>query len=636
VTNFFLLIIDIWVLSGLVLLLHYFTPRFGFVPLLLLIGGLIVLTQSQTGIFIEPLSGFVLFLSSNVFIPVILMTVLVLYIANGAVTARIVIFSLLGLTVLSALVLLMYRLHLHLPTGGTFSPIPIGLLAPPLNLQITFASVVALAADMFGIAVVYQGAKNVAPKAPDWFIVGLALLAALWTDAIVFSILSARNPNELVTYLPGDVVGKTISALILWPIAAYYLTRVAPQMSGYQGAAGRSLFDVLSGSLEEIKLALVRTEKALHESEVERRQQDAYLREVIENIHEALWLAEPEEFRILYVNPTYERIWGVSATVLYAEPDTFIKSLHPEDRERIQNGLSQRLSEQYHVEFRIIRPDGTVRWVRDRTFPIPNDQGIIYRIVGLSEDITEPKQIEQDRLQLAIEREKVTLLRDFIGEFSHDLKTPLTAINLKIYHLARTDDAEKRKRHLDELAQQTGRMNEMIDNLLTLARLENLGDINRARVNINQIIADICQALRPQFEDKAVELILDLNRDAPPVSAAPDDLSRVFANLIENALHYTPKGGVVRIVTGIKAEKAMIQVSDTGIGIAEDDQPYIFDRFYRAKNARATDPGGTGLGLVIVKKIVEQHQGAIEVYSAVGSGTTFNVYLPLDDSFSVS
>jgi len=635
VTNFILLFADIWMLSGLILLLHYHTPRFGFVPLLLLLRGLIVLTQSQTGIFIEPVSGFVLFLSSNVFIPVILMTVLVLYIANGAVPARIVIFSLLGLTVLSAIVLLAYRLHLNLPTGGTFSSIPIDLLVPPVKLQITFASVVALAADTFGIAVVYQGVKNVVSKVPDRIAVGLALLAALWTDAIVFSILSAASATELLIYLPGDVVGKTISALILWPVAAFYLTQVAPHMQDYQGAAGRPTFDVLFGSLEKIKLALVRTEEALQQSEVERHQQDAYLREITENIHEALWLIEPDTFQLIYVNPTYERIWGQSAPGLYTS-DAFVNSIHPEDRDRVIKGLPGRLSDKYEVEFRIIRPDGAVRWVRDRTFPIRDEGGKIYRIIGISEDITESRQIEQDRLELALERERVKLLRDFIGEFSHDLKTPLTAINLKIYHLSRTDDPEKRRKHLDELAQQSGRMNEMIDNLLTLARLENLGDLTRSRVDINQMIRDICEGLHPQIEEKQLELRLDLHQTAPPVSAAPDDLSRAFANLIENAVHYTPTGGIVRVVTGVKAKMAVIQVSDTGIGISADDQPHIFDRFFRAANARATDPGGTGLGLAIVKKIVEQHQGSIEVHSAVGSGTTFSVYLPLDSSLSAA
>lgn len=627
-TNFALLIADMWVFGGLVLLLHYTTGRFGFAPLLLAIGALTVLVQIQSGVYIEPSPGFIMFISSNVLVPVILMSILVLYISNGAIPCRMTIFGVIGLTLLAFAVLMIYRVHLSLPGGGTFSGQSVNVLFPPLNPRLTLGSLLAFTADMFAIAVIYQGTKNVLPRVPEAIAVGLALLAALWTDAIIFGIISRLGTTDFLIYLPGDLIGKSLSAFILWPIAAFYLTRIAPKMQGYQGGLGRPTFDVLFGSLQAIKLALVRTEKALEQSEIERRRQDAYFAEISENINEALWLAEPGTYTIFYVNRAYENMWGQQASNFYSNPDTFITSLHIDDKDRIVQGLSERISGTYETEFRIVRPDGGVRWVRDRVFPIHNESGQVYRIVGISEDITDRKQVEQDRMELAIEREKVGLLRDFISEFSHDLKTPLTAINLKIYQLARTDDAEKRQRHLEELTQQTGRMGDMIDGLLTLARLENIGKVSRDTVDINQMLRSICDSLRPQIEDKELELVLDLSQDTPPVAAVADDLSRALANLIDNAVHYTPTGGVIRVATEANQDGTVIQVSDTGIGIPKDDQPYIFDRFFRATNARTPAMGGTGLGLAIVKKIVEQHQGRIETDSTIGNGTTFSVYLP--------
>jgi PAS domain S-box-containing protein len=634
--NLALLIADMWVLGILILLFHHLTPRFGFAPLLLSIGALAVLVQIQGGVYIEPSPGFIMFVSSNVLIPVVLMSILVLYIANGAVPCRMTIFGVIGLTFLAVMVLTVYRLHLSLPGGGNFNGEAGSAMFPALNPRVTLASIIAFGADMFAIAVIYQGAKNVLPKMPEALLVGLALLAALWTDAIVFGIISDLGTSNFLIYLPGDLVGKTFSALILWPVAAFYLTRIAPLMGGYVGGKGRPTFDVLFGSLEAIKVALVRTEKALHQAEVERRQQDTYFRQISENIREALWLTTVDSIAPLFVNEAYAAIWGRSTATIYADGDTFINSIHPEDRDRVVSGLPEQKSGGYDVEYRIIRPDGTVRWVRDRAFPISDDEGVIYRVAGITEDVTEFKQTEKDRLDLAVEREKVNLLRDFIGEFSHDLKAPLTAINLKSYQLARSDDPQKRLDYAEAITHQTGHMSNIIDNLLTLARLDSAGDMLKARVDVNHMIQEICDGLRPQIEEKNLELVLDLAPDAPALEATADDLARAVANLIDNAVHYTPSGGLVRVQTEMIDHEAIIRVSDTGIGIPKEDQARIFDRFFRASNARTADPAGTGLGLAIVKKIVEQHEGRIEADSAVGSGTTFSVYLPVPNAFSPS
>jgi signal transduction histidine kinase len=132
--------------------------------------------------------------------------------------------------------------------------------------------------------------------------------------------------------------------------------------------------------------------------------------------------------------------------------------------------------------------------------------------------------------------------------------------------------------------------------------------------------------MQPLMEAKAVSLTLNLAKTTPCLQADRDDLARALTNLVDNALHYSQQGGQIGIETHVTDQRVVIAISDTGIGIAPEDQPLIFDRFYRAANARAVDPGGTGLGLVIVKKIVEQHGGRIEVSSTVGAGTTFSLY----------
>ncbi|HSD83275.1 MAG TPA: PAS domain-containing protein, partial [Anaerolineae bacterium] len=430
--NGLLLLVDLWVLGGLTLALHRLGTRLGFVPLIVFIGALTILIQSQLGVFVEPFPGFIMLISSNVLVPVVVMAVLILYVVDGSVSARTTIYGVLGISLFVVAIRLMYRTHLSLPGGGNFFGLPIDVVAPALNLRTIAASLVAFAADMFVIVIFYQGLRNGFAHWPEWLAIGLALMASLWTDAIVFSLISDLGTPDFLAVLPGDVLGKTISALALWPPVAYYLVRVAPRLPTYVGTQNRRTFDVLAGSFNEIKQALVRTEAALQKSEAERRQEAAHFQQISDHINEALWLASLNQTQAFYVNPAYERIWGRSAASLYADPHSFIGSIHPEDRDRVVAALPNQSKGNYDIEFRILRPDGTIRWVRDRAFAINDERGQVYRIAGITEDVTERKQAEKQQLELAVEREKVKMLRDFVSEVTHDLKNPLTTFGLKI------------------------------------------------------------------------------------------------------------------------------------------------------------------------------------------------------------
>lgn len=194
----------------------------------------------------------------------------------------------------------------------------------------------------------------------------------------------------------------------------------------------------------------------------------------------------------------------------------------------------------------------------------------------------------------------------------------------------RTDDPEKRLALSQELLLLSERIGNMVEDLLTLARLENKQQITLSTLDIRAMILLIWDGLRPLAEEKDIQVIFDLAETRPLLEADPDGLERALANLIDNGIHYTPIGGTLKVVSRVEDE-VIIQVSDTGIGISKEDLPQIFDRFYRAANAQRVDPGGTGLGLAIVKKVVDQHRGRVEVISTIGLGTTFTIYLPRAD-----
>jgi PAS domain S-box-containing protein len=541
--NLILLMVDVWLLGVLVAVLHSATSRLGFAPLLLVLGALMGVLESQIYVFIEPAEDLRLLVGATLFVPTIVMGILILYIANGTVPARLTIMSILGVSLLALLIRTLFRVHLDLPDSTALGLDNREVHLAPISIRETIASVLAYAADMFVIVVFYQGMKN-HMRLPRFFIIGFALMAALWTDAIVFNLLARLGTDHFLRFLPGDVVAKTLAALMIWPIAAIYLIRFAPRLPDYQGDERRPTFDLLFGQFERMLLALSRTQQQLEETKVLQQQEAAYFQQLADNVEEAFWMRSPTEPGAFYINKAYERIWGMPAKEYYNNPHTWANSIHIEDRQRVINSLPLQLVGNFEIEYRIVRPGGTMRWVRDRAFPIRNLQGEVYRVAGITEDITDRKEAERAKLELEMEREKVVFLREFISEVTHDLRTPLAAIDLKIYLMQKNADVEKQRHHLEELSMLSGRMAHMIEDLMTLARLENATTLTLNFVNLGLLIQHLLDTVRPVADSKELQLVF-VPPDPPLWLHCDDaDLSRAVANLIHNAVHYTPMGGM--------------------------------------------------------------------------------------------
>jgi two-component system, OmpR family, sensor kinase len=222
--------------------------------------------------------------------------------------------------------------------------------------------------------------------------------------------------------------------------------------------------------------------------------------------------------------------------------------------------------------------------------------------------------------------------RDFVANVSHDLKTPLTAISG--WSQALLDGAAEapaeRRRAAETIHDEAGRMSRMVNELLDLARIES-GQLQMTMrpVDLSAIMADVHRSSLPRARDKEIELTLEAS-SALPVLADADRLIQVFTNLADNALAYTPGGGRVRLAT--RAADGWVEgiVTDSGPGIAEEELPRVFERFYRLEKSRARseDGRGSGLGLAIVYELVTAHGGQVRVSSEVGRGSAFVVRLP--------
>lgn len=224
---------------------------------------------------------------------------------------------------------------------------------------------------------------------------------------------------------------------------------------------------------------------------------------------------------------------------------------------------------------------------------------------------------------------------DFVANASHELLTPLAAIKGFIETLddpAAGDDAATRSRFLGIMATETDRMQALVRDLMSLSRIEaEKYDPPQTPVDFSDIVMETIDQLRNSQKDRGADILIDVTADLPPVMGDAGQLRQVASNILNNALKYGRAGTPVAVVLGRSRSGAMINfsVTDVGDGIAPEHLPRLTERFYRVDSGRSRLVGGTGLGLSLVKHIVDRHRGHLEIRSTIGKGTTVAVLLPV-------
>ena len=250
--------------------------------------------------------------------------------------------------------------------------------------------------------------------------------------------------------------------------------------------------------------------------------------------------------------------------------------------------------------------------------PMRRDDKVVGAL-AIVEDITELRRLEQVRT-------------DFAANVSHELKTPLTSIRgfVETLQAGAIDHPEMAHKFLNIIQMETERLTRLINDILSISKLESGNDeVATERIRLDKKAYDVCEMLSIHAKEKEVTINYRMNTDPVYIIGNPDRVEQLLINLTENAIKYNKPGGSVTVQVFANEQEANVTISDTGIGIAEENLPRLFERFYRVDKGRSRQMGGTGLGLAIVKHIVRSMNGEIEVQSNLGEGTEFLITLPL-------
>lgn len=356
------------------------------------------------------------------------------------------------------------------------------------------------------------------------------------------------------------------------------------------------------------------------------------LRMVTDHVFDVITMTDNRGF-VTYISPS-------AKTVLGYPPEHFVnrpliqnrKRIHPEDRTRpleLLRGLTA--GQETTIEMRYKHQDGHYVWLETVGKPFRDAHGSI-QIMMVSRDISQRKQAEEHRLELSVERERVRLLQQVIGDLSHDLRTPVASLNTSLYLLGKADAVDRQQRYMHKLNAQVGHIQHVLDDLMSISHLEVAAEtLQLESIELNDLLQKAVENHEELMEEKHHHLDFHPASRLLYVTGDRDQINRALDSLLVNAANYTPENGTIRVQIEANAEEAHIAIRDTGIGIDTDNMPHIFDHFYRADKARSTSTGGAGLGLTIARRVVESHGGSISVESELGKGSTFRIFLPLSN-----
>jgi PAS domain S-box-containing protein len=369
-----------------------------------------------------------------------------------------------------------------------------------------------------------------------------------------------------------------------------------------------------------------RVEEALFASEERFRQ-------LAENIREVFYLEDAQSPRLLYVSPAYEQVWGRSCESVYKDLGSFLDAIHPDDRDTVWQAFVNRVP--FMHEYRITRPDGSVRWILDRGFPVRDKKGQVYRLAGLAEDITERKRAEAalEESQAALTRvSRIATMGELTASIAHEINQPLAAVatnaSASLHWLAvQPPNLDEAREAVSRAIQEATRASGVIERIRAL--------LQKAQPQLrpldgNEVIREVVLLSESELLRSGIAVKTELAADVPTVLGDRVQVQQVMLNLIRNAidamLMVADRRRELLIKSAKQPDGVLIQVQDSGKGFDPEHSDRIFEPFFTTK------PGGIGMGLSISRSIIEAHGGRLWATPGSSHGAIFQVILPKADS----
>jgi PAS domain S-box-containing protein len=280
-------------------------------------------------------------------------------------------------------------------------------------------------------------------------------------------------------------------------------------------------------------------------------------------------------------------------------------------------------------EYQIITKSGQERWVRITRQPVwDTGQKRVVRFYAVAQDVTQHREAEQQKLNMAVQQGRMGVIGDFVQAVSHDFRTSLATIETNRYLIEKTFnsiDPLKTQSRLETIRRSVGHLTQQLENLHLLSALI---APKTETGTMNKLVNDLILGQIPVAQRKHIALTFTPELYLSPVRADIGEIQRAINHLLANALNYTPEGGKVNVRTYQANRMVSVEIRDSGIGISAEDIDSVFDVFFRADPSRSLESGGVGLGLSMVKMIAEAHNGTVTVTSTPGQGSTFTFSLP--------
>ncbi len=365
------------------------------------------------------------------------------------------------------------------------------------------------------------------------------------------------------------------------------------------------------------------------------RDSERRFRQLAESIREVFWMTDVDKTRMLYVSPAYERVWGRTCESLVQSPRSWLEGVHPEDREDLLRALATKQRDgTYDEQYRVVRPDGATRWVRDRAFPVHDTDGTLVAIAGLAEDVTEQREIEAQLRQA----QRMESTAQLAGGVAHDFNNLLTVISSNCEFLLDALEGDADASNLVHEIRGAGvRAAVLTQQLLAFSRRQLL---EPKAVDLNQAIREVSKMLG-RLVGKDVRIASELDPHVRRARVDPGHLTQLVINLALHARDAMPSGGELTLRTrnagpddervlarldrkGASLGYVVLSMTDTGVPIAEDEGPRVFEPF----SAKRVGGRAGGLGMSAVHGVATQSGGTVEVRSEPAGGTRFDVFFP--------